>query len=282
MWQMCGKGGKMRVANECSRDVVGARERDTEGDASMHSDFTTPLIYIAGRLRPSVERFLQRSGVRYHARADFVPGFYQFGNDLWTQVGHDLTQLRGADVVYAELEGGTDDLATVAAIAYASSCGIESQVSATEEQLPSYVSHLPWVYARRNVVSAVEKGWARHLTPIEEPMYWELQALQAWDDRDGCSRLRPVNILFLQWPIGPWRADFFMTPNVIIECDGVTYHSDPEKVIRDKQRDRWFAERGFKVLRFSTPEIQNNTDRCIGQVARILERGRKERGIVLD
>ncbi|MBI2092516.1 MAG: DUF559 domain-containing protein [Deltaproteobacteria bacterium] len=60
-----------------------------------------------------------------------------------------------------------------------------------------------------------------------------------------------------QEPIGKYIADFVcFEKHVIIECDGGQHMSQKSK---DDQRDRWFIEQGFRVLRFWDNEILQRT-----------------------
>lgn len=60
------------------------------------------------------------------------------------------------------------------------------------------------------------------------------------------------------------RADLFVfIPNnpkakLIVECDGFQYHGNQEQFIRDRKRDRAFAENGIEVRRYSGSEINND------------------------
>lgn len=53
-------------------------------------------------------------------------------------------------------------------------------------------------------------------------------------------------------------ADFFIPGknDLIIECDGFTYHADNSKKHRDKERDIWLANRGYIVLRYTTKQLK--------------------------
>ena len=68
-----------------------------------------------------------------------------------------------------------------------------------------------------------------------------------------------------QQPIGPYIADFVsFAERLVIECDGGQHAENP----RDAIRDKWFAEQGFRTLRFWNHEIWENRD---GVVRAILE-----------
>ncbi|MBI5903410.1 MAG: endonuclease domain-containing protein [Deltaproteobacteria bacterium] len=60
-----------------------------------------------------------------------------------------------------------------------------------------------------------------------------------------------------QSPVGNYIADFAcFEKKLIIEVDG-GQHADS---VKDKKRDRWFKENGFKILRFWNNEVLDNTE----------------------
>lgn len=75
-----------------------------------------------------------------------------------------------------------------------------------------------------------------------------------------------------QHPIGRFIVDFVcVEKKVIIELDGSQHLDDPEK---DKSRDQWLKNQGYKVLRFDNIEFLKNKEAvveliaqtCLGQV----------------
>jgi very-short-patch-repair endonuclease len=59
-----------------------------------------------------------------------------------------------------------------------------------------------------------------------------------------------------QEPIGKYIADFAChEKRIVIEVDG-GQHSTNKK--RDRERDNWFKEQGYKVLRFWNNEVLTN------------------------
>ena len=60
-------------------------------------------------------------------------------------------------------------------------------------------------------------------------------------------------------------VDFFVNPNLIVEVDGWSHGLDPTY---DEKRDKICKELGFKVLRFTHEEVQNNLILCINKVLR--------------
>lgn len=83
-----------------------------------------------------------------------------------------------------------------------------------------------------------------------------------------------------QFVIGPYRCDFAfkMThPNgtltrIIVECDGHDFHErTKEQAQRDKSRDRYLQASGWKVLRFTGSELHQDAEKCVDEVAFMIE-----------
>ncbi|MBI3762352.1 MAG: DUF559 domain-containing protein, partial [Chloroflexi bacterium] len=51
-----------------------------------------------------------------------------------------------------------------------------------------------------------------------------------------------------------------------VECDGDTWHLQPDAVRYDKRRSNWLESRGWKVLRFDSREIEDEMPKCRAQV----------------
>ncbi|MCL1587195.1 MAG: DUF559 domain-containing protein [Actinomycetia bacterium] len=69
-------------------------------------------------------------------------------------------------------------------------------------------------------------------------------------------------------PIGPYIADFSCRfKRLIVECDGAS-HTDPEK---DAERDRWFHEHGWFVLRFDDFDVLDDLEWVLETIATALE-----------
>lgn len=84
--------------------------------------------------------------------------------------------------------------------------------------------------------------------------------------------------VYQQIQVGPYRVDILIydatlpfeiaQPRLmIVECDGHDFHErTKEQARRDKQRDRFFQSRGFKVLRFTGSEIWADPEACADEV----------------
>lgn len=83
-----------------------------------------------------------------------------------------------------------------------------------------------------------------------------------------------------QFVIGPYRCDFAFKqfhPNgtitrIVVECDGHDFHErTKEQAQRDKSRDRYLQANGWRVLRFTGSEIHRNAEKCVDEIASIVQ-----------
>ena len=63
-----------------------------------------------------------------------------------------------------------------------------------------------------------------------------------------------------QSPMGDYIADFVThSCKLVVEVDGES-HDFEERLRHDEQRDRWFAARGYRVLRFANDDVMRNLE----------------------
>lgn len=107
------------------------------------------------------------------------------------------------------------------------------------------------------------------LTPIEVPFY---------------DALRETSLVFA---VQPWiqgvescfRLDFLVFYDggmVAVELDGHDSHKTKEQRTRDAKRDRWFAARKVRTLRWTGSEVMRNPQECVRELLEIV-RGRPAR-----
>jgi very-short-patch-repair endonuclease len=61
-----------------------------------------------------------------------------------------------------------------------------------------------------------------------------------------------------QAPIGPYIVDFFCpAKRLIVELDG-GHHNEDEEAQRDRVRQRWLEQQGYRVIRFWNSDIGGN------------------------
>lgn len=63
-------------------------------------------------------------------------------------------------------------------------------------------------------------------------------------------------------------ADFFIFPNIIVECDGEYWHKIHKHGLKDQTKNNWFKSHGYRLFRFSDLEIKNDANKCIKQIIR--------------
>ncbi len=69
------------------------------------------------------------------------------------------------------------------------------------------------------------------------------------------------------------RPDFYIeSARLMIYCDGTEFHKDPQRIIMDKQQDRYLQSQGYIVLRFSGSEIFSHVDTCVNEVMQFLKK----------
>lgn len=107
-------------------------------------------------------------------------------------------------------------------------------------------------------------------SPIENMMFRALRY-----EQDGYILADHIKfpLIITQDEIGPYRADFTLmgcAAKVVVECDGHDFHEKTkEQAARDKKRDRYMTEAGYKVLRFAGSEIYSNPFECARQALRL-------------
>lgn len=120
-------------------------------------------------------------------------------------------------------------------------------------------------------------------SPIEERMMIALCDVAGWrvHRRTGCNlnylrviaahRLKNREIFIApQCRVGRYRLDFAVCAKspggsirvIGIECDGHQWHSTPEQIQRDAERDDAIAKQGVEVKRFSGWSIHKDAEAC--------------------
>lgn len=65
------------------------------------------------------------------------------------------------------------------------------------------------------------------------------------------------------------RIDILIEPmagTLIVEIDGIKYHSDTQSMIRDREKDRDALIAGFQTVRFTGKDIWDNPEKCVNQI----------------
>jgi len=81
---------------------------------------------------------------------------------------------------------------------------------------------------------------------------------------------------FAQYPLGPYKADFAIPAlQLVIECDGDQFHSNPEDVARDTKRDMELAGAGWTVIRFGETELEEKQEAVTQTLAQAIHKSWK-------
>ena len=101
------------------------------------------------------------------------------------------------------------------------------------------------------VSTSIRRATAKELrantTPHERALWRALKELPT----DGTHFRR-------QAPIGPYVVDFFCpAKRLIIELDG-GHHNDDGTAQRDRERQQWLEQEGYRVIRFWNSEINDD------------------------
>lgn len=72
--------------------------------------------------------------------------------------------------------------------------------------------------------------------------------------------------LQMQVSVANYRLDFLVDKGLVIEVDGARWHSSPEAIERDTERDKVLSSRGFEVLRIPAKITLYNADEAIALV----------------
>jgi len=71
---------------------------------------------------------------------------------------------------------------------------------------------------------------------------------------------------------GIYTLDFFCPEaNLCVECDGLP-HFTPEGIEKDRVRTQWLNGQGIEVIRFTSHEIENDTQRVLHDIDKALKR----------
>ena len=96
----------------------------------------------------------------------------------------------------------------------------------------------------------------QELTPISKTLRKNMtkEEKHLWYD---FLKLLPININ-RQKVFENYIVDFYIpSAKIIVELDGEQHYSE-DALIKDAQRDKFFEEKGIKVLRFSNLDINRN------------------------
>ena len=82
------------------------------------------------------------------------------------------------------------------------------------------------------------------------------------------KRLRKYAVRFRrQAPVGPYVVDFAChRAGLVIEIDGGV-HNLPDVAVRDLKKDEWLSMQGYRVLRFTTKQVEDDIEAVLSTIA---------------
>lgn len=114
--------------------------------------------------------------------------------------------------------------------------------------------------AIRFIIEQVKCG---HFPTLDKNMFMTDSILERWLYYD--IRRAYKGIIFPQYPIGPYWADFAIPKyKLVIELDGYRYHKDRKD--HDRRRDAYMYRQGWKVIRFSYLDVKNNRSQTLAKL----------------
>ena len=69
----------------------------------------------------------------------------------------------------------------------------------------------------------------------------------------------------------PYVADFLIMRSIIIEVDGI-FHERGKQPMKDERRDELMKQHGYRILRFTDVEVDENPSGCAEKIRAEIER----------
>lgn len=67
--------------------------------------------------------------------------------------------------------------------------------------------------------------------------------------------------------VGKYRVDFLIpSKKIIVELYGYEYHNSRDQFTKDRERERYLQNAGFKIYSFTGREIYQDVDKCVNEV----------------
>jgi len=98
-----------------------------------------------------------------------------------------------------------------------------------------------------------------HESPLEDKLWYEFKRNEIDAERQ----------YYVAEEKGKYYLDFAIfceKGKVDVECNGDTWHSQPETIVTDNARNNFLTSRGWSVLRFSSKDINGHMSDCLDKV----------------
>ena len=185
----------------------------------------------------------------------------------WTGYEYRYRQIPEADIIYDGPVRYTDAIRT--AIDIARERGVREGVIAIDSVLSGHGDHLHQELLHQFRATIARLAGTKGIANAREA----LPLASRLSDSPYESLLRLIldahGVPYrTQAVIGRYRVDFLIGDNLVVEVDGwEKYEEVPHDVLRKQRvRDDWLAERGYKVLHFYTGDIRGDEDALIQRI----------------
>ena len=91
----------------------------------------------------------------------------------------------------------------------------------------------------------------------------ERKFYDAWMEQEDESMIQPGFV------IGPYKADFLINENTVVEIDGHESHKTKEQRSKDYKRERFLQGEGYIVVRFTGTEVYLEAEKCVEEAVKI-------------
>lgn len=141
--------------------------------------------------------------------------------------------------------------------------GVTAWIRPKDEDEPGPPSKL-------ETLTAEDKDWQRYFqqyceSPAEIAFLDAMVTAFHLTPEKGQLRGGGLN-LQMQVPVMNYRLDFLIDHGLIVEVDGAQWHSSPEAIKRDAERDKALAAKGYEILRIPAKVTLYKPDDAIKQV----------------
>ena len=123
------------------------------------------------------------------------------------------------------------------------------------------IAHIPTSYEKLFVAEEINDLY--DTSPLEDKMYLEMKKRKISTERQFHVKVAK-QFYCLDFGI------FCKKGNIDLECDGEKYHTLPEALAKDRERNNELTSYGWQVLRFSGKEINRTLDNCFVKIERTI------------
>lgn len=137
------------------------------------------------------------------------------------------------------------------------------------------------ICVRRLTTTAADPEWKSYFLPFcespAESAFLEAMIAAYGLTPDKGALTSSGLTMTLQAELQRYRVDFLVNDWLVVEIDGAAYHSSPEAVARDQDRDQDLQSRGYRVLRIPAKTVFATPAEAVRQVRAAIAVGKPVR-----